>query len=255
MTALRTLMADVAPYATKTDVAYSVLREAILSGVLAPGAAVHAKSVADELGMSFIPVREALRRLEQDGLVSIRPHVGTTVRELDADDIEETMLMRSELEALATRLAAEGLDDRTLATLEVLVDAMDECVRDWNPERFGILNREFHLTLYRSSPYQRIYHQIESLWDQVPRARSVFALVPDYMAASQAGHHQLLAALRRRDGRAAERLMRDQKNHALDSLLAIIRGQDLSGASDHSTAPPTAADARDGRSTEEEDHG
>jgi len=211
VTRLSAVLTRMSGYTTKTDTAYEVLREAILCGALAPGASVQPKLVAEELDMSVIPVREALRRLEQDGLVEIRPHVGATVRRLADEELEETLLIRGELEALATRLAVVSLRPETIETLESLVEQMEECVRVGSPERFGEINREFHLELYRSTPYTRLYRLIESLWDQVPRARSVFALAPDHMRRSQDGHHRLLDACKRRDAEAAERVIREQK--------------------------------------------
>jgi DNA-binding GntR family transcriptional regulator len=208
-------------YLTKVDLAYGVLREAILSGNLQPGLGINPKLIAEQLNMSFIPVREALRRLEQDGLVVIRPHVGSTVYEFKVDEIRETMLIRSELEALATQLAAPNLDADTLTQLEALVARMDDCIERSAPEEFGRLNREFHLTIYRSSPYRKLYNLIEGLWDQIPRARSVFTLVPERMRESQRGHHELMGALRARDSEAAAAVVRKQKMGALKTLLTL----------------------------------
>jgi len=224
MTKLQRLNLQTGAYTTKTDAAYEVLREAILAGVLAPGASVQPKPVAVELDMSVIPVREALRRLEQDGLVTIRPHFGATVRALADEELEETMLMRAALEGLATRLATPTVDDATLARLEDLFDRMDACIAADDPACFGELNREFHLTLYASSRYQRLYHLIESLWDQVPRARTVFSLVPSHMSVSQQGHGRLMEALRSRDGEAAERALHEQKVAVLDVILHAEAG-------------------------------
>lgn len=217
------LAPEAGQYTTKTDAAYSALRSAILSGVLLPGAPVLARKVAEELNMSLIPVREALRRLEQEGLVVIRPHVGARVRELPAKDLEEILLIRGELEVLATRLSAPVMDDATLDELDALVRRMDDCVEADNPDGYGQLNREFHMTLYAHNNNDRLLQLIQGLWDQVPRARSVFALNPDHMSSSQEGHHRLLEALRARDADAAAEVVRAQKEAA---RLALRRASD-----------------------------
>lgn len=221
MTNLRTIVNTVPRLSTKTDTAHNVLREAILSGILAPGESITPGVVAEELGMSAIPVREALRRLEQDGLVTIKPHIGVTVRALELTDIEETMLIRAELEVLATRLAVNHLDETSFEELERILSQLDTCILDQNPKGFGMLNRTFHLTIYRAAPYARLNHFIESLWDQVPRARSLFALSSGFMEQSQRAHRKLLAALRSRHVEIAESIMREQKSAALLALKGL----------------------------------
>lgn len=220
MSSFKDLKDEVGQFTTKTDAAYQVIRQAILSGLLAPGAPIQVGRIAGDLDMSLIPVREALRRLEQDGLVSIRPHAGASVRLLPAEDLEENLLIRSALELLATRLSAAVIQDETLDQLDELVAKMDKCVRQKNTDLYGRLNREFHLMIYKACGKQRLHHFIETLWDQVPRARSVFTLVPGFMQRSQEGHHRLMEALRNRDGSAAEAIVRSQKEAAVKALLA-----------------------------------
>jgi DNA-binding GntR family transcriptional regulator len=229
MERLRSLAVTMGTATTKTDTAHLVLREAIVSGVLRPGEALHAGPLAEALGMSRIPVREAFRRLEQEGLVAIRPHVGASVRSLPKHEIEENLIIRGELEALATRLAAPRLSDGTLAELEALVAEMDACVASGDAERFGRVNRSFHLTIYRENPYPRLFDLIEQLWSAFSRSRSVFALEPELMRHSQVGHAQLLEALQARDAHLAELVIRGQKRHSLrvfDRIAAEAGDQD-----------------------------
>jgi DNA-binding GntR family transcriptional regulator len=236
---LANLVPTAGAFMTKVDLAHRVLREAILTGVMQPGETINPKAVAEELGMSFIPVREALRRLEQDSLILITPHVGATVREVKAEEIQETMLIRGELEVLATMLAAQHITADTLVRLRHLSEEMDACVAAEDPERYGVLNREFHLTLYRSSPFQRLFSMIESLWDQIPLARSLFALIPSRMRASQQGHREMLAALERGDADAAEAIMRQQKQTALAALLSLIALNDAPAGAPEEDSHPT----------------
>ena len=206
---------------TKTDTAHLVLREAIVSGVLKPGEALNAGPLAEALGMSRIPVREAFRRLEQERLVAIRPHAGASVRLLPKHEIEENLAIRCELEALATRLAATRMSDGALAELEAFVAEMDACVESGDAERFGRVNQAFHLRMYRENPYPRLFDLIEQLWSSFSRSRSVFVLDPALMRHSQVGHRQLLEALKARDAHLAELVIRGQKLHSIRVLERI----------------------------------
>jgi DNA-binding GntR family transcriptional regulator len=205
---------DLAKWVTKADRAYEGLRQAILTGVLEPKEQINPKGIAAELGMSVIPVREALRRLEQEGLIVIKPHVGATVRELPVAELRENLLIRSELEALAARLAAPLMTKDVLAVLQALIDKMDKCIRTKHYEQFGALNRRFHMAAYDVIPERGLLKLIEQQWDQVPRAASVFALVPEHAIAAQEEHLEIFAALKRGDAEAAANLTRDHKLRA-----------------------------------------
>lgn len=208
-------VADLAKWVTKADRAYEGLRQAILTGVLEPKEQINPKAVAAEFGMSVIPVREALRRLEQEGLIVIKPHVGAAVRELPIAELRENLLIRSELEALAVRLAAPFMTTEILVQLQVLLDKMDGCISRKHYEHFGALNRQFHMTLYQATPERGLIRLIEQQWDQVPRGASVFALVPEHAIAAQKEHLEIFDALKRGDGEIAANLTREHKLRAI----------------------------------------
>lgn len=205
---------DLAKWVTKADRAYDGLRRAILSGVLEPKEQINPKAVAAELGMSVIPVREALRRLEQEGLVVIKPHVGAAVRELPIAELRENLLIRSELEALAARLATPRLTATVLTELRDLVGEMGKCISAKRYEQFGALNRPFHMTAYEVIEERGLLKLIEQQWDQVPRAASVFALVPEHAIIAQQEHLLLLDAFRRGDADEAANITREHKLRA-----------------------------------------
>lgn len=206
---------------TKAEIAHEVIREAILSGLLPPGSPVMAGPISYELGMSLIPVREALKKLEQEGLLVVRPHAGTTVRELPASELNENLIIRGELEALATRLATPNVTPELMAELRALATEMEHCAETGSSEVYGRLNRKFHMTLYAASGLNQLYSLIDQLWDRIPRARSVFTLIPGYMVQSQHDHEELLAALEAGDAKLAEETVRRQKVSARDALMEI----------------------------------
>lgn len=205
---------DLAKWVTKSERAYEGLRQAILTGVLEPKEQINPKAIAAKFDMSVIPVREALRRLEQGGLIVIKPHVGATVRELPVAELRENLLIRSELEALAARLAAPLMSQAVLDELQLLLEKMDACIARKHYEQFGPLNRQFHMTTYDVIAERSLFKLIEQQWDQVPHAGSVFALVPEHAVTAQEEHLVIFSALKRRDADAAADLSREHKLRA-----------------------------------------
>jgi DNA-binding GntR family transcriptional regulator len=205
---------DLARWVTKADRAYEGLRQAILTGVLEPREQINPKAIAAELGMSVIPVREALRRLEQEGLIVIKPHVGAAVRELPIAELRENLLIRSELEALAARLATPRLTPEVIGALRDLIGDMGKCISTKRYEQFGALNRKFHMTAYQVIEERGLLRLIEQQWDQVPRAASVFALVPEHAITAQQEHLHIFDAFRRGDAEEAAILTREHKLRA-----------------------------------------
>ncbi len=207
-------MDGLAKWVTKADRAYEGLRKAILTGVLEPKEQINPKEVATELGMSVIPIREALRRLEQEGLIVITPHIGAAVRELPVAELRENLLIRSELEALAARLATPLMKGQILDDLQALLDKMDACIEGKHYEQFGALNRQFHMTAYDIIAERSLVRLIEQQWDQVPRAASVFTLVPEHAVIAQQEHLLIFDAFKRGDADAAANLTREHKLRA-----------------------------------------
>lgn len=203
-----------ARWVTKADRAYAGIRRAILSGSLEPNEQINPREIATELEMSVIPVREALRRLEQEGFVTIRPHIGAAVRELPVAELRENLLIRSELEALAARLAAPLMTDTVIAQLQEILDQGQLCIDQNQYDQFGTLNRQFHLTAYDVIAEKGLLRLIEQQWDQVPRAASVFALVPEHAVIAQKEHAAILDAFRGKDAETVAALTREHKLRA-----------------------------------------
>jgi len=203
---------------TKFEHAYSVLRERIVRGILPPNHSIQPQFVSAELGMSIIPVREALRRLEQEGLVVIKPHVGATVREFPVEEACENLLIRAELETLATRLATPRVTPDLLRGLAAILDEMDKNQQAGKWDEFGSLNKRFHLTIYSVLHERQLLRLIQSLWDQIPRSGSVLVIVPEHAPKTQTEHRTLLGALSRGDAENAALLTREHKLLSLQVL-------------------------------------
>ncbi len=151
---------------TALEMVLSALRTGILSGVIEPGERLRQEELADIFETSRIPVREALRALEYEGLVTSEPHRGFTVTTLDADHISEVYELRTLLESHAVRLSVPLLTDEDLRELELLHDQMEDAA---NPEAALAARERFYLRLYSGSGRARLVGLIARLRQEVAR--------------------------------------------------------------------------------------
>lgn len=203
---------------TAQDLVLTSVRAAILAGVLSPGARLRQEDLAERFGTSRIPVREALRALEYEGLVTSEPHRGFTVTELDADDVEEVYDLRIVLESHAVRVALPLLTDEDLEELEQLYQAMTSAA---TPDEQLAARERFYIRLYSVSGRPRLVGLIVRLRQEVARSLrwptlqhapshhdQFFEAVKmgdaDRAVAQLAGHYQRVATLIRRYLREAE---------------------------------------------------
>lgn len=154
-------------HATAQEVVLKAVREAILTNVFEPGARLRQEELADLFGTSRIPVREALRALEYEGLVRSEPHRGFTVTSLDADDVEEVYELRVLLESQAVRLALPLLTDEDIAALDVFFKAMTESD---DPDEQLAGRERFYLRLFAVAGRPRLVNLIIRLRQEVARA-------------------------------------------------------------------------------------
>jgi DNA-binding GntR family transcriptional regulator len=203
---------------TKNVAVYRKLRQAILKGKLKPGQKIVMADLAKMFGLSETPVREAIRRLESDGYVQFTPHTGAIVTKIDEGELVEVYLIRIALEALATRLASPHITDKDIDFLIKKNQEIEAAIQQRKYENIGRINKDFHLRIYKAAPFPRLYKMICDLWDTFERWPSVFAYVPERAAASVEEHKKIIQALRKGDTDLADRLMKEQKEHAMEAL-------------------------------------
>ncbi|MDX9871027.1 MAG: GntR family transcriptional regulator [Clostridia bacterium] len=196
---------------TKLEIVFNVLKENILNGNLQPGARLIIKKIAQELGVSEIPVREAIRMLESQGLVTITPHAGAEVVTFDIEDIEEIFNVRGLLEGYAARTALPFITDEIIAELNTCLEEMRQCIKMGDIAAFGVLNREFHRKIYILSPYKRLYRMLFDLWDGAERTRAVFSYAKSRPQESLKEHEEIIKVLMEGDGDKVEQLFRKHK--------------------------------------------
>lgn len=208
---------------------YQRLIEDIRSGALPPGARLRETELAERLGVSRTPIREAIRQLENDGLVSHLPRVGAAVRSLDYAEVMELYDMRAVLEGTAARMAARAATDLELAELATLNDAMAGAA---TAQRAAELNHQFHLTLLDAARNRYLTRAMLGL------RRTLIILGPSTLADSAraqdalAEHGRVLAALQRRDPAAAETEMRTHIEGAHRVRLRQLRDRDRDASDD-----------------------
>lgn len=202
--------------------AYEELREAVVTGRLSPGERIDQDALAARYGLSNMPIRQALVRLESQRLVESRPHHGFLVASMSAEDMEEIYAMRSVLERLVAGRAAGRVTEATLDALEALRDAQEAAIAK---DDFGLyvkLDRKFHRLLYTSSKMRRCCDTIEYLRDASDRYVYAYAAHHGKSNASIQEHTQIISAARGGDGNLLGELCSEHVRSASVLLLQVI---------------------------------
>lgn len=207
---------------SKSDIVFKYLKEKILANELKPGEYINLQKVGEELSISKIPIREGIKRLESIGLVETTHNVGVKVKKLDLNELEQLMLIRRELETLATRMAAENIDKKTIKKLNAMIEKMEAERQAENVTQYGMLNKEFHLTIYRASGAELIYDMIEDLWDRSERTRWVFSMFPERLKMSNKEHGELVKLLEEHNSQAADILYK-QKTEGFLNVIKVLK--------------------------------
>jgi DNA-binding GntR family transcriptional regulator len=214
---------------SKLERVYGVIRERILNGDYGPGHRLVIDSLAAELGVSALPIREAIRRLEAEGLVLYRVNAGATVATADPAQFGEGMAVLAVLEGYATALTAPLLTARDLAGLEEATDRMQECMERLDVLGFGQANRDFHAIVYARCPNAAI---VKSLRDAAQRLdhvrRTVFTHIPYRGVQSIAEHRELIRMLRA--GQPFDEVETFARQHKLNTVEAFRRWHEDPGS-------------------------
>lgn len=206
-----------------TDEVEAQLRAAILAGRLAPGSRIDQSRVAEALEVSPVPVREALRRLEAEGLVDFIPQRGAYVSEISLEELEEIYLIRALLEAQATRDAVPALQAADFERLHQLEAEMTAATERLDNARLLELNREFHFTIYQASGRKLLLQHIASLWDKSLRYRHLFTNLPDRAPLALAEHRAILAACETRNPEGAAAAVAFNVRRTTEALIELYR--------------------------------
>jgi len=199
------------------------LKLLIVDGQLPPGTPLRLTQISERLGVSVMPVREALRLLEAERFVKIAPRRGAVVTELSVEDAEETYAVRVALEALAARRAAEKLTDQDVAALRDAFDQLAEAQRSGDLHAFIEADHVFHSRLYQASGRERLIRNISELVDRSRRYAPYAYRAWQPLDAALEAHRPLYEAILARDAEQVERFTREHMSGAAIRLVALIQ--------------------------------
>ncbi len=209
---------------------YHELRDAIVSGRFHPNERLVEASLTELVGAGRTAVRAALVRLDQEGLVVLEPNRGARVRLVDAREALEIEEVRAALEGLLARRAAERIGERELSELARLTSEMRQRVEHGDALGYSELNAQFHQLIWSAADHQTARKVVGGLKSQSIRFQFQTALRPGRAARSLSEHESIVAALRMRDGDAAEAAMREHLAEVLENLRWVIQAHDHSAS-------------------------
>lgn len=192
---------------TAADEAERALFQGIMNRSIPPGAPLRLQDLADQLDMSMMPIREAIRRLEGLGLVEVVAHKGAWVRPLSLADLHDTYFTRIHHESLALSLAAQRFGEEASARATLALEALDEAVGHGDPLASRDAHEAFHFAMYEASGSTWLVHSIWPVWRNSERYRVESMRNAEHARLRAAEHKGMLAALQAGDGPSAVRLL------------------------------------------------
>ena len=207
-------------YESLSDLVYRHLRDQILWGTLPPGSRLSLRGLAEHLGVSPMPVRDALRRLATEELVEVAPRSSTRVTQISLETIREMFEIRTHLEPLAGRLAVAHLTTADIERLHRYQEKLERATSQHHPEEWHRWNQEFHLFIFRKCGNNLLRRMTESLWNRNFRFLTGRVVTQaDFRERRAKEHRQMLRAFRRRDPDALEAAYR---YHMVQSGIATM---------------------------------
>jgi DNA-binding GntR family transcriptional regulator len=213
---------------TKQQFVYATLRDSIIKCEIGPGSRLVIDDLARQFQVSIIPVREALRLLQSDGLVISVAHVGATVTPISRASVVEVFTVMEGLEVVATRAAAQRADASDLAVLVNLVEAMDQALDVGSPQHWAELNTRFHLAISRLAEMPILQEMMQRAFDYWERVRRYYfsGVLVHRARLAQAEHHAIFDQLRARDLPRLEETIRQHNQGAMGAYTAYLETAD-----------------------------
>jgi len=217
-----------ARHLTKSEFAYQELRRRILNDKIPPGTRLLLRPLAEELGLSVMPVRDALRMLEGDGLVTLESHRGATVTQIPREAVLQVIGMRMWLEVLAVREATPRHTAASLRTVEKVLEDAERAMEAGDGRAYTQANRRLHEAIEAPAP-EPIRQLVRDLWErlwQTRRRLALFVTRPDLIPRAQREHRAIVAALKARDADAAAAAMERHRESTLAAWEEALNHQE-----------------------------
>lgn len=209
-------------YKPLREIVFETLREAIINATLKPGERLMEILLAEEMGVSRTPVREAIRKLELEGFVVMVPRKGAYVADISTKDIADVFEIRAALEGLAAGLAAERITEEELEKLERILVKIGECVKNNDLEKLIEVDTEFHDTLFKASRNERLVQIVSNLREQIQRFRTASLSTPGRMKYALEEHKKIVEAVSERNVELAQALAREHIENAENSMFELL---------------------------------
>lgn len=209
-------------FRSKKEFVYEALREQILNGELEPESRLIIDDLADDLGVSPIPVREALQQLQSEGLVEIEPYVGARVAEMRKESIEEIFALLEATEVISSRAACKLMTDEDLQEVEKLIKQMDESVEDL--EVWSAQNVQLHQLICDRANTPIVASMMKQVVDHWNRLRRIYLeqVFAGRVKDAQKDHWELLEALKTRDPQTVEKAVHSHNQQALAGYVSHL---------------------------------
>jgi DNA-binding GntR family transcriptional regulator len=214
---------DLDSYKPLRELVLDAIRSAIINGTLQPRERLMEIQMAEELGVSRTPIREALRKLELEGFIVMVPRKGAYVSDLSFKDIADVFEIRAALEGLAAGLAAERITDDELETMERLLVGKQEAITAGDIDKLVEVDTSFHELLYRASRNVRLATIISNLREQIQRFRLTSLSFPGRNKESLLEHKQIVEAIQSRDTQLARQLAQEHIENAENVLIECMK--------------------------------
>ncbi|MFC0109746.1 GntR family transcriptional regulator [Kibdelosporangium aridum] len=208
---------------TTQEFVLAELRRAILTGEMPPGSAVRQDALAEKLGVSRVPLREALRTLEGEGQVIYRPHRGYQVADLSLDDLLEVYRIRELLETEATLRAVPLMSAEDIERLEQAEEDIMRAAAADDIVGMAAANRQFHFTVLEASGMPRLTRLVRVMWDATDAYRALYYSSADSRARVHTEHKAIIAAIRAGDADEVVRLWNEHRAGAVSALQRIVQ--------------------------------
>jgi len=210
-------------YKNAREAAFEKIKEAIIKGHFKPGEKLVEQTLAQEMGVSRTPVREAIRRLEAEGFVISIPRKGVVVSRADKEEIVQLYSIRAELEGLAARWAIENADEDDIQKLDEAISRMEETVASGDLDGVVQSNALFHDAIAQASKSRILCTLLKTLQDNIQRFRFQSLHLPGRPEAALAEHKEIIAAIKEKKAEEADRLLKEHLQNACAAALAHMK--------------------------------
>lgn len=210
-------------FRSKKEIVYDEIRSAILTGKYKPGSRLVIDELAIQLGVSQIPIREAMRQLEADGFVTIEPYVGATITETNAEFIFEVFALLESMEVISSRAACQNMNNDDIEQVKRIIKEMDSCLH--NADEWARKNADLHLFICECAKTQLVMKMMKKVLDHWDRLRQQYlsGMPSNRLENAQKEHKLILDAMIKRDPDEVERIIREHNQNALASYIYYLQ--------------------------------